>query len=360
MSRARRSAALVLSLLVGASLGACSKDDPPNPFPGNDTMPGNSGSTCEDRTADLSKDAKSLGGNLAAPSGADIVRAEARLTEKTLRVEMTMATPIIGTPDPDYVLAQGLPNEETAFELHAEPADSGAQTWRLRLVRYRKDARGFVSQVVPDTVLSTPVKVDGATLSYEVAQTDIPRVASYVWQFGSSAASPEGGGRVLDVCDGAGPAGPDDTTGSSAPGTTAPPAKLLGKVGETLDHNTGAKVTVHEVQDPPQGAPADTTPADPGMKLVAANVEVCAPAANTLPTGALFFFVEDDKSVLQPRKSGVAVPPKQPALPDTLTLAAGDCDRSWVTFQIDQGANPKTVVYGTDRSSAGALQFELA
>lgn len=356
MTKGRTAKALVLGALVLATAG-CSKDEPENPFPGGDTLPSNTGSTCEDRPGDLSAETKSLGGNLSAPAGADIVKSEARLTDTTLNVSMTMAAPIIGTPDPDFVLAQGLANEESSFELHAEPTDATAQTWRLRLVRYAKDARGFVSQV-PDTVLSTPVKVDGPTISYSVAQKDIPRVTSYVWQFGTSAKSADSAGRVLDVCDGAGAA--NAPTPSAPAGTTAPPPKLAGKLGETLKHNTGADVTVYKVESPPEAGNPNATPAQAGFKLAAADVQVCAPAASQLSSGARYFFIQDTENRLQPYKTDATVVPHESPLPPTLILEAGRCLRAWVTFQIYEAATPATVVYGTDMSGAGALRFELA
>ena len=346
--------ALVALLAIGAV--ACGNDEPENPFPNSGSLPGNTGSTCADRAGDLSKDARTLGGNLSEPKGADIVKAEARLTETTLTVAMTMAGPVAGTPTPEFILAQGLPSEETAFELRAAPGADGAAPWSLRLVRFRKDAKGAVAQVRPDTVLAVPVKIDGPTLSYEVPLKDLPRVSSYVWQFGSSSGATD---TIIDVCDGGDPtASTVAPPVTEAPATTAPAGLTEGKVGDTLTFNTGTTIKVHKVESPPESPRAGTSPAEPGEKLVAADVEVCAPAGAEATSSRSFFFVKDNANRVRPTAE-LAVPPHEPVLPPSLTLKAGACQRAWVTFQISADSEPDLIVYGTEQSAANALTWTI-
>ena len=346
--------ALVALLAIGAT--ACGKSEPENPFPNSGSLPSNTGSTCADRTGDLSKDSRSLGGNLSEPKGADIVKAEARLSETTLTVAMTMAGPIAGTPTPEFILGQGLPSEETAFELRSAPGASAGAPWSLRLVRFRKDTRGAVSQVTPDTVLTVPVKIEGPTLSYEVQQKDLPRVSSYVWQFGSSSGATD---TVIDVCDGGDPTGttvaPPET---AAPAPTVPVGPTEGKVGDTLTFSTGSTIKVHKVESPPESPKAGTTPAEPGEKFVTADVEVCAPAGAEATSSRSFFFVKDAENRVRPTID-LAVPPHEPVLPPSFTLKAGSCQRAWVTFAIVVAADPESIVYGTEASPINALSWTI-
>ena len=173
----------VLALLTMQSvLAGCNSRDPDPPPPA--TNPPNTGATCDDPTGDLSRVAGERGGNLTEPAGVDLTRAEARVTDTALRASFTTAGPIGSAPNPEFRLAQGQTGQLDSFELVATPADPGPGPWELRLVTFRTDSGGGVSEA-PRTLLNVPVTV-GGNPSDQVPLRSLPAISSYVWQFGAS------------------------------------------------------------------------------------------------------------------------------------------------------------------------------
>jgi hypothetical protein len=205
--RSARTMLAVLALVLFVT--ACGDDDGDGPPP-PDTRPLNTGATCEDETGDLSTEARALGGDLTEPAGIDLTRAESEVTESTLKVTFETVGPIATAPEPEFILAQGLPDEDNAFELRARPVGAADGPWQLRLIRFQRGPGGNVVQA-PDVILNTPVRVEDRTLSYEVAQTQIPRISSYVWQFGTTSGETDA---IIDVC------AQDDVNGSIGTTTT--------------------------------------------------------------------------------------------------------------------------------------------
>jgi hypothetical protein len=197
----RGPSAAVAAVLAGAVvLAACNRGAPDTPPVV--TNPPSTGASCDDATGDLSRSASETGGNLREPAGVDLVHAEARVTDTSLRVSFTTVAPLAGVPNPEFRLAQGPAGQLESFELVSAPE---GQTWALRLVTFRPDGRGGVTEG-PRAVLPVPVHVDGSTLSYEVPLSEIPKIATYVWLFGSSSSTnPDGDDTVIDVCEDYGP-----------------------------------------------------------------------------------------------------------------------------------------------------------
>jgi hypothetical protein len=206
-----RAACLVVLSGALSLLAACNGGESPAPPA---TNPPSTGATCDDPTGDLSRVASERGGNLGEPAGVDLTHAEARVTETGLNVSFTTAGPILSAPNPELRLAHGQTGQLTSFELVASPPDAGPGPWDLRLVTFRLDGRGGVTEA-PRTVLNVPVTVQGDELAYEVPLRNLPAVSSYVWQFGaSSTLDLAAGDTIIDDC--------DPSAGAPATATTAP------------------------------------------------------------------------------------------------------------------------------------------
>jgi len=346
-----RGTALVMAVAVGVLVPAgCGGEEPAGPPA---TNPPNTGATCDDDTGDLSRDERSLGGNLREPAGVDLTHAEARVTDTALKVSFTTAGPIAGAPDPEFRLGQGTAGQAESFELIAAPRQGAGTTdptaarttadplgpWDLSLVTFRPDGRGGM-QEAPRTVLRAPVTVDGNRLSYEVPLRDLPAIATYIWLFGASSTSPDGTDTVVDDC--------DRYTGAATvpPAAAAPGAGAA--LGETLNYPTGSQVTVYAVE--PAAAEGGTTD-------VAVDVKVCAPASAGVETRRDYISLATGEDRSYPAKEVAA--PRDPAFPATVVLDPGACRRAWVTVPVPGSEQPAAVVYSPEASGAGALRWRL-
>jgi hypothetical protein len=336
-STGRRGALVVLVALTAAG---CARG-PDNPYPAG-TNPPNTGATCDDAAGDLSRVANERGGTLREPAGIDLTHAEARVTDTALRVSFTTAGPVAAAPNPEFRLGQGQAGQLESFELVAAPEGG---SWALRLVTFRSDGRGGI-QEAPRAVLPVPVRVEGATLSYEVARHDLPRIATYVWLFGASATpDPNADDTVIDDCERMGGGGPATAPGTA---TTVLGSPTSGDLGDALTHGDGTLVTVYAVE------PA---PGDPGFRDVAADVKVCAPGAapREARRDAWSVVAADDRAY----PAGDVAAPRQPALPAVLALEPGACRRAWVMIRVPDAATAVAVTYSPDPSGAGSLRWRL-
>jgi hypothetical protein len=153
------------------------------------------GYTCVDPRGDISLDTKGIG-KLTKPAGIDILRASANIEGPTLVVHFLTAGPIAQVRQPLFDMEQGdiSAAPEQSFELRAEPIDpkKPAGDWGLTLHTFRTG-----NEVKTD--LPTRVSVSGSTLTYAVALSQIPAIATLQWQFGS--ASEQANGSVpFDDC----------------------------------------------------------------------------------------------------------------------------------------------------------------
>jgi hypothetical protein len=345
------------SALVAASLGAallissCSSSSTVTPTP----QPANTGATCDDPAGDLTPAGFQGTGSLRDPAGIDIVHAEARVTDTGLRVSFTTAGPVLSAPSPEFVLGQGQSGTPQAFELRAAPNGSG--TWEVTLVTNTANP-ATKSIEEKRAVLTVPVKVEGNQLSFEVPSKDVPKIATFIWAFGTTS-GPEDAS-VIDYCDestGSAPTGTQPGTsvvGSTAPPTTVPDAAL----GQEQAFATGSKVTVYAVQSPPKAPSPDATPPDDGFQLAVVDAQVCA-GDKQIQTHAGFFYVKLVTNQIYPVRANVA-PGVIPGFPADQSLPASQCVRGWLTFQIPIGGSISEVLYSPNSDSRGALYWTTA
>jgi hypothetical protein len=236
-------------------------------------------------------------------------------------------------------------------------------------VTFGKTDKGIQEQ--PHKVLTTPVVVQGNTLSFEPKLDDLPRIASYVWEFGADSGAPsqDGSSTILfDSCDqtdhGGGtslPAGSTIPT-TAAPTTTSPPVSPL---GSSLTYKTGSVGTVYAVQQPPAKPAADATPPDDGFTLVAVDAQVCAAPAPPATTEIeeKSFQVKTDDNRAYPTRAALdptVKPALVPAFPARQDIPAGQCTRGWITFQVPTGHKVDEIIYSPDSTGQGALIWKVA
>lgn len=121
---------------------------------------------------------------------------------------------------------------------------------------------------------------------------------------------------------------------SSPPTTTQPAGNPIGTEIRTALGNT---VTAYAYQ----AVPTDRTSPTPaaGTTYAAVDVGGCVATGNEGPDPQYFELVMPDASRLRP-----AVAVKQPPLRET-RLAAGECIRGWITYEIPTAARPVALVY---------------
>ena len=143
--------------------------------------------------------------------------------------------------------------------------------WALNLITWNKSGGGLTE--APPRPLPTTVTVEGNTLRYAAALTDLPRIVTLIWLFGASAQLPSND-YVLDDCNNMGDQiRPDGTAApTSAPPTTLPKVAL----GVPLTHRSGAIVTIDEVQKPPAELQPLPIAPDEGNVPAVVYAEICA------------------------------------------------------------------------------------
>jgi hypothetical protein len=188
----RRLALPAVAVAVLALAAACSPSNAGNSTGSTigpqTTIAPSRGYTCIDPRGDISLDTKGVG-RLTKPAGIDLLRASANIEGSTLVIHFLTAGPVAQVTQPLFDMEQGdiSAAPEQSFELRAEPIDpkKPAGAWGLTLHTFRGG-----SEVKTD--LPTQVSVSGSTVSYAVALSQIPAIATLQWQFGSASEQPNG------------------------------------------------------------------------------------------------------------------------------------------------------------------------
>lgn len=314
--------------------------------------PVTSGASCQDPTSDISDLASDIVGTLTEPAGIDLVAVTAEVSETELTVTFTTAGPIASVSRPEFLVSQGVSGQEPSFELRAKPTSAGGP-WSLNLITWVKNGGGLAE--APRKPLAAPVTVQDNTLTYSVALTDLPRIATLIWQFGATAQLPSNE-NVLDDCNNMGDqTQPDGTAPSttSGPTTTIPNAEL----GAELTHRSGVVITIDEVQKPPANLAPLTIPADEGNEPAAVYVGACAgeqPA--TVRAGS--FGVQTSANEIWPFWD-VPSPAAIPAFPATRVLEPGECIKGWVTFQLPVADSVIEAFYSPDSDGSNYLTWNV-
>jgi hypothetical protein len=333
-------AGLLLSLTAcsGSGNDASTVTPPPN----NGTVaPTTRGDVCDDPTGDLGTDAKVAAGTLSEPAGIDLVRAEAELTDTSLKVTYRTAGPVNLVEEPLFLMEQGVPGQDVSFELRASPLGPGTP-WTLRLITFR------AGQEQSPITLPTPITVSGDTVSYEVSRRDLPPVATLIWQFGSTAGNPSDPDVtvVFDDCSSLSKSVPTTAPGSTAPtatspATTAPPPVAFGEEQTAAD--TGMRVTVYAVQVPVTPDRPLIVPPDEGNQVGVVDLQVCAGGESAEANIADLKVKTSDNRQWSTWFERQTV--TEPAFPAAQIVPAGECVRGWVPFQIPTGASVAQVLY---------------
>jgi hypothetical protein len=199
MTKPVRNAALALLVLAGVLTGCSSSSDGdgasdvPNTLD-QSTVPESQGFTCPDPTGDV-VDAAAQTVLLDEPAGIDLVQAEAHIDGDVLAVSFQTVGPVNLAPEPFFDLLQGdLSSPSVTWELKARPDADG--NWVLGLTDFQPLATA--GGQTAERVLSTPVTVSGNTVSYRVPLTDIPRIQTVQWSFGSSSTQANQSVRIDD------------------------------------------------------------------------------------------------------------------------------------------------------------------
>jgi len=127
---------------------------------------------------------------------------------------------------------------------------------------------------------------------------------------------------------------------TTTPATTPSQASVT-KLGTRVDTAQG-NVVVYTYESPV--SPAGATPA-PGDVFADIDAEGCA-GANAGPNtgiGPQAFYLQIGQSAYHPVGTS-----KEPALRPT-RLAAGQCARGWVTFEIPDGAKPQYAIFNSSK-----------
>lgn len=314
--------------------------------------PATAGADCTDPRGDISDLASQVTGTLAEPSGIDLVSVTAEVSETDLTVTYTTAGPVTAVAKPEFLLSQGVSGQEPSFELRAKPTVPGGP-WTLNLITWTKSGGGLV-EAAPKPI-ATVVSVDGEVVTYTVALTDLPRIATLIWQFGTSAELPSGE-FVLDDCNNMGDQPAPDAT--VAPGTTGPTTTIpTVELGASLTHRNGVTVTISEVQTPPAKVEPLAIPLDEGNKLGAVYVSACA-GADPVTVRAASFGIQTDANEIRPYWE-VPTPPVVPAFPVSRALEPGACINGWVPFQFPVADTIVETFYSPDSDGANYLIWKV-
>lgn len=348
----RKVTLLVVGLLV--SLTACSGSggdaSPPSTPANNGTLaPTTKGDVCEDPRGDLGTDAKVAAGNLAEPAGIDLLRAEAALSDDSLRVTYTTAGPVNLVDRPMFLMEQGVPGQDVSFELRAAPLGPGSP-WTLSLITFR------AGQEQSPLTLPNPITVSGDTVSYEVARKDLPPISTLIWQFGSTSGNPDDPDVtvVFDDCSALTASAPTTAPGSTQPTATAPPTTAPVPVAlgeEQTAASSGLRVTVYAVRVPANPSKPLTLPPDEGNQVAAVDVQVCAGTSGGEANVADLKVKTTDN-----RQWPVWITPQtvvEPPFPEAQVVPAGDCVRGWAPVQLPTDASVAQVLYDPTGSGRG-------
>ena len=104
---------------------------------------------------------------------------------------------------------------------------------------------------------------------------------------------------------------------------------------------------MYSYEQPATGISQYLTPQAPGNEFSAVDAEVCATGTAGLSAGSYDFGLQYPDNTERQSSYG-----KQPDLSNR-QLAAGDCARGWVTYEVPRGQRPSVVTYRVQSSSAG-------
>lgn len=309
------------------------------------------GDQCDDPTGDIQDSVRSAG-TLADPPGIDIVHAEAKLVDDTaLNVVFQTAGPIESATDPLFIVLQGDTSQaiNQSFELRAQ---AKAGRWGVTLITFANNREN------PGKDLGVPVTVGGNQLSYSVAKSSLPTIATILWQFGSSAGI-SANNRLIDDCEpfAAKPnaTGPAATSPSgTAPTTTVPPT--IGTVGQPVTATNGSKVTVKTIDNPAKPTRQMSAEPIPQDQLAAIQVEVCGGPPGSQPVGEAQFTVQTAGPNAEGRSFdpwGVDDYSNEPRFTLQATLRSGTCESGWMNFEIPKDAQITSVTYDAGGKKVG-------
>ena len=345
--------ALVAAVLVASACSSDTAADVEMPEGVNiGTLPlVTDGARCEDPTGDISAVASEVNGTLTEPAGIDLVSVTAEVSDTELVVTYTTAGPIAAVGTPEFLLSQGVSGQAPSFELRAKPTSATGQ-FGLNLITWNKSGAGLAE--APARPIATAVTVEGNTLRYAVALTDIPRIATLIWLFGASAQLPSND-FVLDDCNNMGDqTRPDGTTApTSAPPSTLPKVAL----GVPLTHRSGAIVTIDDVQNPPvELQPLPIAP-DEGNVPAVVFAEVCAGEQATGARAGAFGIVTTDGEIYPfwDAPQGASLP----AFPSSEPLEPRACAEGWITFQLPAGAVIDEAFYSPSSDGSDYLSWTV-
>ncbi len=143
------------------------------------------------------------------------------------------------------------------------------------------------------------------------------------------------------------------TTREALPGPAVPSETDISRtVGETAALDSGNSVTVSSGQS---GVPPEESVYKPrsGMDFFVIEAEVCVPDSATEPsyfTPREFNLLNDDTV-----RRMASVPTQLPALRGS-SVDPGECNRGYITFQVEDGEEPQAVVY----EGSSVVEWELS
>jgi hypothetical protein len=208
------------------------------------------------------------------------------------------------------------------------------QTGKASVEKFGDDTNDYqtvISATAPPLTLTSMVYSDSMTVRQG------RNVAYFTFQNTGSPFADRGNfintvlGRLAPKASGA----PADTAASTTT-TLANGALALGASAKTPRGNT---ITVHSYEQPATGIPTYRTPQDSNNEFAAADVEACATGGQPVAVNSFNFKLQMPDNTR--RNTTFA---KDPALNFT-NLAANDCVRGWVSFEVPVGQRPAYVVY---------------
>ena len=135
--------------------------------------------------------------------------------------------------------------------------------------------------------------------------------------------------------------GAGGATRERLPGPAVPQAEETLQVGETADLESGASLTLVSTE---AGVPEDEASyrPDSGAEFFVVDIEACVPETAAEP---VLFSPRDFRLLGSDEVRRIATAPaKTPALRPT-RVSPGNCEEGWVTFQIEEGADPGSVIF---------------
>jgi hypothetical protein len=158
------------------------------------------------------------------------------------------------------------------------------------------------------------------------------------------------GGFMLAVLGRLSPKGPAGSATTAPTSTTAPNGALaMGTAGKTPRGNT---ITVHSYEQPATGISSYRSPQGAGNEFAAIDVEACATSGQASTVNSFNFKLQMPDNTRRDVTSG-----KDPALNFT-NLAANDCVRGWVTFEVPAGQRAAYVTYDDSSLSTGGTPLK--